>query len=296
MSDIQAISTELSERVERSAPSVVRVHAGHRGGGSGLVWSERVVVTAAHNLTRAGEEGIEVSAGGERIPVTLLGVDPATDLAALQSEVDLVSLPPADPEALRLGQLVLGLGRSNDGLRASIGVLAALGDAFRLSGASVVDRYLETDLRVAPGFSGSALLSVAGELIGMNTAGLVRGTALVLPVSTLARVVEALARYGRVPKSYLGVSVQPARLPAALSSELGQRTGLAVLGIEPGGPAEQAGVLLGDVLLGIGDSRLSRVFELQAALPGSAANAPLDLSILRAGEKRTLRAEPRIRP
>jgi len=294
LSDIESVSRELADRVAAAEASVVRVHAGHRGGGSGFVWSEHLVVMAAHHLAR-GDEGFEVSTSSGRHPLTLLGVDLASDVAVLRSDVDLVPLRAVEPETLRVGQLVIGLGRSGEGVRANLGALAVLGGGFRLAGGSQVDRYIETDLRLHNGFSGSVLLAAGGGLIGMNTASLARGTPLTLPVSTLARVVDALVEHGRVPKSYLGVSVQPARLPGALSSELGQRTGLAVLGVEPGGPAEQAGVLLGDVLLGLGGARLSRVFELQAALPASAANSALELSVLRAGERRTLTAEPRLR-
>lgn len=292
MSEFETISRELGERVERAQSSVVKVHA-PRGGGSGLVWSERIVVTAAHNLTR--EDGIEVSIGTERHPVTLLGVDPATDVAALRVEVDLVPWSRADAAALRAGELVVGVGRSPDGVRAHLGMLVSLGGSYRLPGGNSVDRYVESDLRIAPGFSGSALMSAAGELIGMNTVGIVRGTAIALPAVTLGRVIDALAQHGRVRRSYLGVSVQSARLPQALATEVGQRNGLLVFGVEPGGPAETAGVLMGDVLLRFGSEKLSRVGELEAALPAGVAGVETELRLWRAGAEQKLRVAPRIR-
>jgi S1-C subfamily serine protease len=293
MTDIEAISGELAERVQRAAGSVVRIHAGCRAGGSGLVWSARVVVTAAHHLGH--DEVTEVGIDGQREDAKLIGSDPATDLAALEVGRDLTPFTAADPGGLKVGQLVLGLGRAGDGLRANLGTLAALGGAFRLAGGASVDRYIETDLRQRPGFSGSALLGVSGELIGMNTSGIVRGTPVALPVSTLARVVDALVQHGRVPRNYLGVSVQSVRLPPQLHAELGQRAGLVVLGVEPGGPAEAAGVGLGDVLLRLGAERLRRVFELQAALSGLASETRTELELLRAGERRTIEITPRAR-
>jgi len=290
---IESISRELADHVAKVQGGVVRVQAGCRGGGTGLAWSERLVVTAAHNLSR--EEGIEIATGAGRRPATLLGIDGASDVAVLRVDEDLAPFPKADVDALRVGELVVALARPHEHVRASLGVLSVVGSEYRLPGGARVDRYLESDVRLTNGFSGGPLLSARGELIGMNTAGLVRSAALTLPSPTLARIVEALVAHGRVQRAYLGVSVHGVRLARRANAEWRQRLGLVVLGVQPDGPADAAGVLQGDILLRLANKPLERVSDLEAALDAETVGKAFDLEVLRGGEPRTLSVTPRLR-
>ncbi len=293
MNVIETISRELADHVAKVQEGVVRVQAGCRGGGTGLAWSERLVITAAHNLNR--EDGIEVASGPKRLPATLLGIDAASDVAALRVDDDLTPFPRADLETLRVGELVVALARPHEHVRASLGVLSVAGGEYRLAGGARVDRYLESDVRIANGFSGGPLLSARGELIGMNTAGLVRGAALALPAATLGRIVDALVAHGRVQRAFLGVNVHGVRLSRRANAEPRQRFGLLVLGVQAEGPAEAAGVLQGDILLRLSEKPLERVSELEGILDAESAGQTLELQLLRGGELRTLSITPRLR-
>lgn len=291
----QDFSNALSDAVERVSASVVRVEAGRHRPASGLVWSaDGLIVTTAHNLGR--EEGLEVVLeSGEVRAATLVGADPASDIALLRTTGEALPTPERAPTgSIRRGQLVLALGRPGRTVRSNLGVVSALADEWRAPGGGKIERYIQTDVAVEQGFSGGPLVDASGRLIGLNSAGLLRSTALTLSVVTLERVVGALLTHGRIQRGYLGVSSTPARLPQALADSTGQRVGLVVTGLQPGGPAEQAGFLLGDVLLSLDGERLESIGDLQAALEDRAERA-VPARLLRAGAERQLPVTPSAR-
>lgn len=281
-------SNALADAVERASASVVRVEGGRRRPSSGVVWSaDGLVVTVAHAVER--ERDIEVGLeGGERVTAALVGRDLATDVALLRVEGRTLSPSPrVRPEALRRGQLVLSLTRPGRTARVAVGVLRVLGDEFRTPRGAAVERYLQSSVGLEPGFSGGALLDVSGALIGLNSAGLLRGTPLALGVDTLERVAAQLLAEGRVRRGYLGVSSHPVRLPDAVSAGLGRGYGLIVVGLQPDGPADRAGVVLGDVLLALDGEALESIEDLQAALEPRAERAAA-LRLLRGGREETV--------
>src|SRR5581483_5727744 len=162
--------------------------------------------------------------------------------------------------------------RDDDGaVGASFGVVGSLDGPWRTWRGGDVDRFLRPDLTMYAGYSGGALADVSGALIGMNTWGLSRRTALTLPLSTLERVAAQL-RSGGIKRGYLGVALQPVRLPRRLRElhDLSGRGGAIVVDVAPGGPADVAGVVIGDVLLSLSGERIEDASDLQGALLGDA--------------------------
>lgn len=291
MHSLPLVSRELSEVAARAESSVVNVQAHGCCGATGLSWAPDLVVTTARALDGAGR--VEVRLQDRGLPAKVVGVHLQTDLAVLRVEgeldvLNLSALPWAAPESLGLAELVLALARPGERLRARLGIVSALGEKWRLAGGAEFERYIESDLAPASGFSGGPLLRANGELIGLNNGRLSRGVLLTLPAAGVSRIVDALVTHGRVPKAHLGVAVQGVRLPPPLAEALGRASGLLVLSVGPGSAAERSGLMLGDLLLDLGGRPLGRVAELQLALAESTLGAQLPLSLVRGGDRRTL--------
>jgi S1-C subfamily serine protease len=282
--------TDLSERLaalaEDGGQSVVRVEA-RRAPASGVVWSpDGVVVTAHHNVE--WDEDIEVGlADGRSAPAELVGRDPSTDLAVLRLQATGLAAPAwAEPDSLRPGHLLLSLSRPGRALRVGLAPLARAAGDWRAPAGGKLDRYLEADLPLHPGFSGALVLDLAGRAMGLATAGLVRGTALVVPLPTLRRVVGQLIAHGQVRRGFLGVATVPVRLPASLEKSAGQAGALLVSTVEEGSPAARGGVLLGDALLAFGGTPLLHPGDLLPLLEEERVGQAVALRLLRAGEVR----------
>lgn len=285
---VRALSDGLAELAAGAAPAVVRVDGGRRRPASGAVWSEDgAIVTASHALER--DEGLEAGLeGGETLPARLVGRDPATDLAVIR--VERRGLVPASwGDGGRPGQLVLALSRPGRGLRAALGVLARAGGEWRTPAGGRVDRWLELDLAPRPGFSGGPVLDASGRALGLAAGGLLRGHALAVPPETLRRVVEALLAHGAVRRGFLGIATIPVRLPPAAEREAGRATALLVTAVEPGSPAEQAGLALGDALLAVEDRAVAHAGELLPLLEPERIGQPLRVRLWRGGAARELR-------
>jgi len=288
----QDLSNALADAVERVSASVVRVETGRRRPASGLVWTaEGLIVTTAHGLDR--EEGLEVALEtGQVHAATLLGADPSSDIALLRIEA--AGLPVAErvaADGLRRGQLLLALSRPGRTVRSNLGVVSALSDQWRSPHGGKIERYIQSDVTVEPGFSGGPSVDVSGRVIGLNSAGILRGTALTLATVTIERVVNALLSHGQLPRGYLGLSSTTARLPQAWLETAGQSLGLVVTGLQEDGPAARAGVVLGDVLLSLDGQRVESIADLQAALDDRAERT-VPLRVLRAGSLNELSITP----
>lgn len=280
---IQNMSNELAGVVETAGLAVVRVEGRRRLSASGVVWAEDgVIVTAHHVLER--DDGLSLGFGGEeKVTAELVGRDPGTDLAVLRS--DQKEMKPADwidADSVRVGHLVLALGRPGRTVQATLGIVSALGTSWRTAAGGMVDRYLQTDVVMYPGFSGGPLVNVEGKVLGLNTSAL-RGVSLAIPTSTVRRVVDAILTHGKVRRGYLGVGVQPVRIPQALAKELGQQTGLILVSVEPGSPADKGGLMLGDTLLSVDGAPVRQLDELLDLLSHEFVDREVVLRILRAG-------------
>jgi S1-C subfamily serine protease len=285
---LTTLSNALADVAEKIGPSVVRVEARRRPS-SGVAWSADVIVTAAHTVEH---DDVEVGLpDGKTVKATVIGRDASTDIAALRIEGGGLSPAPwADgPFALRVGSLVLSVSRPGRTARASVGVVNAVSEGeWRAPAGGRLDRYVETDIALRPGFSGSALVDAEGRVAALNTVGSSRGSAAAIPASTIRRVVEALQREGGIPRGYLGVSTFPARLPEALAQKLGQREALLVAGVDPEGPATKAGLLFGDAIAAIDGRALGHPAQLLEILDETSVGKTAQLKVVRAGEVRDL--------
>lgn len=165
-------------------------------------------------------------------------------------------------------------------------IVSALGESWRTPAGGRLDRYLQTDIALHRGFSGSLLVDMTGAAVGLNTSGLLRGASLAVPAPTLGRVVQQLLTHGTVRRGLLGVVAYPVRIPATLESVAGQSTALLLVSVQPDSPAARAGLMLGDVLPSIDGQAVREVGDLLPFLDADRVGSELRARILRAGEVR----------
>ncbi|MBN1285470.1 MAG: trypsin-like peptidase domain-containing protein [Anaerolineae bacterium] len=285
MTELQNLSEALVKSVETAGASTVRVEARRRLPATGVVWSaEGLVVTADHVVRR--DEDIYVGLpGGAKVAAALVGRDPTTDLALLKAETQDLTPPAwAGDEALRVGSLVIAAGRPYHDMQATLGMIYTLGGSWRTPAGGRIDRYIQTDVTMYPGFSGGPLIDAAGQIIGLNTSGLLRDASLAIPVATLKRITAALLEHGHVKRGYLGVGMQPVRLPEALAKTLEQEAGLLLVSVEPGSPADTGGLLIGDIIVAFGGEPVEHMDDLLMLLGGDQAGHETAVRIVRGGE------------
>jgi len=292
---LAALSSDLASAVERAAAATVRVNARRRLPASGIVWGAGVILTTDHVIER--EEEITVGLpDGREIPATLAGRDPGTDLAILRADT---GLSPIEQGPLPgVGSLVLAVARpDSEGPQATLGVVSAVAGPARTWRGGQLDRFIRSDAVLYPGFSGGPLVDSGGRAIGINSSYLARGSGIAIPVEVAARVAEALVSQGRVRRGYLGVSTQPVSLPAdSVAKAGGQTAGLLIVRVEPGSGPEQGGMMIGDILIGLGGQPVSDVDDLQRLLSGSVVGKPTPVQVLRGGEPRDLNVTVGERP
>jgi S1-C subfamily serine protease len=246
-----------------------------------------VVVTSQHALRHADDAKI-VDDQGVAHSAQLVGVDAGTDIAVLRVEGAGLTPPRfAAHDTLQVGQLALALGRPGTAIRASLRMIGLLSDELQTPQGGRLERYIESDRGLPPGFRGGPLVSAEGLVIGMNTDALLRGCDLTLPHSTLARVVAELVAHGRMRRGYLGVATQPLQLPAALRETLKQRSGALVVDVADSGPARAAGLRFGDVIVAIDASQVRGPRELSALLTDR-VGAEVRVQYLRAGQQESV--------
>ena len=282
---LQQVSDALATTVATVSPGIVRVEARRRLPASGLVWSRDGIIVTTHHVIEQ-EDNIHIGLhSGQTIAATLVGRDATTDLAVLRA-VSAELEPPAwaEAETLGVGHLVLALGRPGQRVQATLGIISALGESWRAPAGGLIDRYVQTDVVMYPGFSGGPLVSMSGQVLGLNTSALLRERSLTIPLATLRRVTEMLLAHGRVRRGYLGVSTQPVRLPAALIERLGQETALLLITVEPNSPAEQGGLLLGDTLVTLDGAPLRYPDDLLACLSTERIGTTVLVRMVRGGE------------
>ena len=274
-SPLAALSAQLAGLAAAGAARAVAVHGREGRGFSGIIWQDGLVVTAAEPLERDDDISLTLP-DGRQVPAVLAGRDTGTDVALLRAATGPVpEMPLAPAESLALGRLALAVGRGEEGPIAAMGIAAFVGGAWRSMRGGLLERRLVFDLRLSALAEGGLMLDEAGRFIGMAVFG-PRRRPLAIPAETIARVVAVLASRGRLARGYLGLAMQPVRA--------GEGRGLIVLGVDPGSPAAQAGVLLGDVMLALDSQPLPSVRDMLARLEPDSVGRALALDLLRAGQ------------
>ncbi|MFZ5444325.1 MAG: S1C family serine protease [Myxococcota bacterium] len=270
----------LADVVETVGRSVVRVEGGRRRAVSGVVWSPRQVITVAHGVF--GDAAI-VGLEDRELKARVVGRDESTDLALLALDED---LPPAsfDDRAAKVGQLALRLARPGETVRATSGIVSVVSrKPWRTPRGGELDFLLETDAAHQPGFSGGPLVDVQGRVLGLTTTGLAPGRSVAIPAKSLRRVGAQLEQHGRVRRSYLGLQLQPVRLPDAVRERTGEELGLLVTSVEQGGPADRAGIAFGDTVLHLGDDSVRTLEDLYAYLRADHVDEQVPVRLFRNG-------------
>jgi len=267
--------------VDAAAPAVVQVQ-GARRPASGLVFSGDTVLTMARTLGR--EDGLRVRrADGTTLDAELVGWDPSTSLALLRAaglNGAPISLAAAAP---RVGNFALAVARSwSNALTASAGIVAVIGGPLRTGRRRAIEQVIRTTAPMHDGFAGGAFVDTSGALLGVSTSTAIRGTGVVIPAPIAWAAADALLKHGQVKRGYLGIAGQPAQLPEKQRTS-DRDTALLVVGVTAGGPAEAAGILVGDILLQIDDHPLESPEDLLDLLAGDRVGRPAALRVLRGG-------------
>ncbi len=281
MTNAQALSDSLVAAVEQGGRWVVTVDARGRLPASGILWSaDGEIITADHVVQR--DENITVTLpDGKQHSATVVGRDPASDLALLKIEANGLATPEC-VEDVKVGHIVFAVGRPDE-VQAALGNVVALGGPVRGRHRNF-SAYIQSDVTMYPGFSGGPLVDASGRVAGLNSSALARGASLAIPVGVLRTVAEALRRDGRVKRGFLGVSTQPVALAEGMAKALDQATGLMIIGTEKDGPADKGGLLQGDVIVALGGQAVADIDDLQTALAGATVGQAAPVKVVRGGE------------
>jgi S1-C subfamily serine protease len=284
-----AFSNELADAVERAGASVIAVLEGGREGVSGTLWRDGLAITAEHTI-RGLDEVTVLLPSGSKAKARVSGRDHGTDIAILQiPDSDPGGLPSAaiaDESQTRVGEVILAIGRREaEGVAATYGIVSAIGGPWRTWQGARVDRWLRLDLNPFTGFSGGPIVNPRGEALGMATSG-ARRSAVLIPASTVNRVVDQLLQRGRIARGYLGIGMQPVAFPEAARRPQGLTAdqGLLVVAVAPASPAETSGILLGDILVSVEGSPIQGMHSLQPFLDSENVGKSISLEIVRGGQ------------
>jgi S1-C subfamily serine protease len=238
------------------------------------------------------EEGIKVIlADGAEVSARVAGRDAGSDLAVLRLERAADAIAEVTKTPARLGQIALALGRpSPDGIEASLGTVSAIGGPIRTGRGGMLERYLRTDSISYPGFSGGPLVAADGTVLGLNTSGLANGAAVTVPADIAWRIADTLVQHGRIKRGFLGIRSQTVDIPEVSQKALQreQATGLLIVGVESGSPADKGGLIVGDILVGVAGQPVFHHDELFTRLDGDVAGKSTPIDVIRGGQPQTL--------
>jgi S1-C subfamily serine protease len=295
---LDAYSSAVTKVVERVGPSVVRLdirHAGRgrAGSGSGVILSpDGLVLTNSHVVQGAKRAEVTVL-DGRSLSGRVLGDDPETDLALVRIDED-ATLPPAklgNSKRLKPGEIAIAIGNPF-GFDASVtaGVVSALGRSLRSKNGRLIDDVIQTDAALNPGNSGGPLVSSAGEVIGINTAIIAgaQGICFAVASNTASFVLGELVAHGRVRRAYLGIGAGTVPVPRRIALRLGlaQKMGAVVSAVEAGSPADQAGLLTGDIVLALDGAPITGADDLVRLLDAEKIDRAIPLDVLRRSDQR----------
>ncbi|HSY93910.1 MAG TPA: trypsin-like peptidase domain-containing protein [Candidatus Binatus sp.] len=320
---LDAYSTAVTGAVERMSPSVVNIEVHQavpansngrsrsgepqnkerRGGGSGFVFTpDGLILTNSHVVHDAVRIGVTMN-DGRRMPATLIGDDPASDLAVIRlerpqlDEPGLTAAALGDSQRLRVGQIVIAIGAPY-GFQSTVtaGVVSALGRSLRSYSGRLIDDVIQTDASLNPGNSGGPLVDSAGRVVGVNTATILpaQGICFAIGINTAKFVASRLLRDGRIRRSYIGVSAQtvPVHRRVVRFYDLPKEMGAVVVGVEENSPAKRAGLREGDIIVALEGQPVAGVDDLHRLLTDLRVGVSCSLTVIRWTEKLEIKVVP----
>jgi S1-C subfamily serine protease len=298
-SNLANLSNELTEAVAKASASLVAVHARRRIGTSGVVWRKGMILTTNEGIR--SEDRIRILfPEGRTGEAKLRGRDPGTDLALLEADTGEIAAVDFIPDnQLKVGQIAVAVGRTADtGPIASLGVVSGVAGEWRAWGGGNVNPFVRLDISVYPTTSGGAAVDASGNLMGLVSTGLSRTSVLALTRTTIQRVAQQLFDKGYVGRGFLGIAMQPVRIPDDLRKNLQieQTTGIMLLGVEPDGPAAKAGLTIGDVLVSAAGRGLTDPDVLAGVLGSANIGETIQFRVVRGGASQTLEVKIGERP
>ncbi len=277
-----------------ASQSVVSVGLDGRTGTGVVIDGEGHILTASHVVRRLDETEVGTS-DGKRLTAKVVGRNPYADLALLKVEgANLRPIEFGDSNDLKVGQFVLALANPfSSAVSATSGIITGvnrpIGGWWRFS----IRNAIITDARLNPGYSGGPLVDASGRMVGMNVA-YVSNRGIAVPVETIRKSLEKMAKGENVKRAYLGIVSSPIELPDAVSarSDVNQETALMVFSVEPESAAKKAGLALGDVLLKFGSTQLTDIQDLEGVLGEDMIGRKTKLVVLRGEELKELTVTP----
>jgi S1-C subfamily serine protease len=285
------LSNALAQATARVASAAVAVHAEARGSSTGVIWRPGVIVTAEHALRQ--DEEIQVTLpDGRIVPASLAGRDPSTDLAVLKcSQATTSPVETIDAAAVKPGALALVVGRTRaSGPVAAFGVVSLVASERKTWTGAALAPYIRLDLALQPTAVGGAAVDAHGKVFGIATPRFGRFGVIAVPAAAVNGVVDVILQKGRVPRGYLGVGLQPVRLPEALRQSLprAEKTAAIVLEVEPESPAHKAGMVIGDILISLEGKPVTHLENVQSHLSAENIGKALAAKIIRGGAAQNL--------
>jgi S1-C subfamily serine protease len=298
---LDAFSQVVVRVADSLRPAVVNLRIGkgrQMGSGSGVLFSpEGYLLTNHHVVGEADKVRVRLHDGQEAVG-RVIGNDPWTDLALVRADGDTFPYAPlGDSGKLRVGQLVVAIG-SPLGFESTLtaGVVSALGRNLRSVTGHLVDNVIQTDAALNPGNSGGPLVDSRGRVVGINTAVIqpAQGICFAIPVNMAKHILPSLLRHGRVIRGYLGLHGRQVPIPLDVGRRVGIElgSGVEILAVEPGGPADTAGLEVEDVILSFGDESITSVDDLHKMLTEHPVGERIAVGLLREGRRLELNVVP----
>jgi S1-C subfamily serine protease len=312
---LDAYSKAVIDVVEKVSPSVVKIEVFHnqqRGGnrrqqknapeaggtGSGVIFTpDGFILTNSHVVSAAAAINVVLS-DGRNLKAEIIGDDPFTDLAVIRAEGN--NFPAAalgNSQSIRIGQLVIAIGNPY-GFQATVtaGVVSALGRSLRSTGGRLIDNVIQTDAALNPGNSGGPLVNSRGEVIGINTAMIpwAQGICFSIPVDTAKFIATTLLKEGRVTRAYLGIAGQVLEIakPALRTHAISGSRGVMIADVQKNGPADKAGLLIGDVITEFNHARIESIDDLHRLLSHEMIGKDAAVQFLRMEKKLMMAVKP----
>ena len=274
-------SKALVSRVEAGKDAVAAIRLGHGRHVTALVWQSGVVVASEQTLPRQ-EEFELVAPGGSVMTAKLAGRDPSTNIAILKP-AESIAVPAIAAGEAQTGSVALAIGADGaGGASARLGLVNLAGSEWHSSRGGLIDRRIVLDVRLARREEGGPVFDAAGACLGMSTFG-PRGQVIVIPTVTIQRIVPQLAKDGRIARGWLGVTLQAVAVPDALRESADQSSGLMVMSVVENGPAAQAGIVAGDIILSVDGTSAHRFRKIARHFGSDSIGRKAEVRLIRGG-------------